>query len=53
MDKSLLHADVGPVRPVDYAWNRRRPRPEAATSATGGAAVVGNLPAREAKRVLR
>jgi hypothetical protein len=49
----LLYADVGPVRPVDYARNRRHPRPEAAATATGGEAVAGNLPAREAERVLR
>jgi hypothetical protein len=49
----LLHADVGPVRPVDYARNRRHPRPEATASATGGVAVAGNLPAEEAERVLR
>jgi hypothetical protein len=53
MGKCLLHADVGPVRPADYARNRRRPQPEAAASAVGGVAVVGNLPAGEAKRVLR
>jgi hypothetical protein len=48
----LLHADVGPVRPVDYAWNMHHPRPEAATDA-GGPTVVGNLPAGEIERVLR
>jgi hypothetical protein len=53
MGERLLHADVGPMRPADYAWNRHRPRPEAAAAATRGAAVVGNLPAGEAKRVLR
>jgi hypothetical protein len=52
-DKRLLHADVGPVRPADYAWNRRRPRLEAAASTTGGAVVAGNLPTGEAERVLR
>jgi hypothetical protein len=51
--KRLLHADVGPVRPADYARNRHRPRPEAAAAAVGGATVAGNLPAREAERVLR
>jgi hypothetical protein len=51
--KRLLHVDVGPVRPADYARNRRRPRPEAAAAAAGGAAVAGNLPAGEAERVLR
>lgn len=45
--------DVGPVRPADYAWNRRRPRPEAAAAASRGAAVAGNLPAGEAERALR
>jgi hypothetical protein len=44
---------VGPVRPADYARNMRRPLPEAATVAAGGAAVAGNLPAGEAERVLR
>jgi hypothetical protein len=49
----LLHADVGPVRPVDYEWNRRRPWPEAAVVAVEGPLVAGNLPAEEAERVLR
>jgi hypothetical protein len=53
MGERLLHADVGPVRPADYARNRRRPWPEAAAAAAGGAAVAGNLPAGEAERVLR
>jgi hypothetical protein len=48
----LLHADVGPMRPVDYARNRRSPRPED-TTATEGPAVAGNLLAGEAERVLR
>jgi hypothetical protein len=48
--KHLLHVDVGPVRPADYAQNRCRPQPEAAA---GGAAVAGNLPAGEAERVLK
>jgi hypothetical protein len=52
-DKRLLHADVGPVRPVDYARNRRHPRPKDMVSTTGGATVAGNLPAREAEMVLR
>jgi hypothetical protein len=43
---------VGTVRPTDYAWNKRRPQPEAA-AATGGPTVVGNLPVKEAERVLR
>jgi hypothetical protein len=53
MGEHLLHADLGPVRPIDYARNRRRPWPEAAVAAAGGAAVAGNLPAGEAERVLR
>jgi hypothetical protein len=48
----VLHADVGPVRPADFARNRRRPRPEAAAAARG-AAVAGNLPAGEAERALK
>jgi hypothetical protein len=53
MGERLLYADVGPVRLADYAWNRCRPWPEATTVAAGGVAVVGNLPAGEAERVLR
>jgi hypothetical protein len=53
MGEFLLYADVGPVRPADYAWNRHRPRPKAAVVAAGGAAVAGNLLAGEAERVLR
>jgi hypothetical protein len=53
MSERFLHADVGPVRPADYAWNRHRPWPEAVAATTGGAAVEGNLPAGEAERVLR
>jgi hypothetical protein len=53
MGERLLHADVGPVRPTDYARNRRRPRPEATAATAGGAAVAENLPAGEAERVLR
>ena len=49
----VLRADVGPVRPADFAWNRHRPRPEAAAAAASGAVVAGNLPAGEAERVLR
>jgi hypothetical protein len=52
MDKRLLHADVGPVRPADYAWNRHRPRPEAAAVTAGGETVVGKLPAGDANRFL-
>jgi hypothetical protein len=53
MGECLLHVDVGPMRPVDYAWNRRCPWPEAAAATAGGVAVVGNLQAGEAERVLR
>jgi hypothetical protein len=49
----FLHADVGPVQPVDYAWNKHHPWPEATATATGGAAVARNLPTGEAERVLR
>jgi hypothetical protein len=53
MGKCLLYADVGPVRPADYARNGRRPWPEARATTTGGAAIAGNLPAGEAERFLR
>ena len=49
----VLHADVGPVRPANFARNRRRPRPEAAVAAARGVAVAGNPPAGEAERALR
>jgi hypothetical protein len=49
----LLHADARPVRPANYARNRRHPQPEAAVVAIGGEKVAGNLPAEEAERVLR
>jgi hypothetical protein len=49
----LLCVDVGPVRPTDYVRNRHRPRPGAAPTAVRGPAAVGDLPAREAERVLR
>ena len=49
----VLRADVGPVRPVNFAWNRRRPWPEAAAVAARGAATAGNPPAGEAERALR
>ena len=49
----VLLADVGPVRPTDFARNRRCPQPEAAAAAVGEPTVVGNLPAGEAERVLR
>jgi hypothetical protein len=48
-----MHADVGPVRPANFARNRRRPRPAAAAAAAGGAAVAENPPAGQAERVLR
>ena len=53
MGECLLHADVGPMRPADYARNRHRPQPKSAAATAGGAAVAGNLPAGEAERVLR
>ena len=49
----VLHADVGPVRPANFARNRRRPRPEAAAAAARGVAVAGNPPAGQAERALR
>ena len=49
----VLHADVGPVRPANFAQNRRRPRPEAAAATARGVAVAGNPPAGEAERALR
>jgi hypothetical protein len=49
----VLYADVGPVRPANFAQNRRRPRPEAAAAAAKGIAVAGNPPAGEAERALR
>jgi hypothetical protein len=48
-----LCADVGPMRPADYARNRRRPRLGAAPSAAGGPIVAGYLPVGEAERILR
>jgi hypothetical protein len=48
-----MHADVGPVRPANFARNRRRPRPHAAAAAFGGVAVAGNPPAGQAERALR
>jgi hypothetical protein len=48
----VLHVDVGPVRPANFARNRRRPWPEAATAAARGATVAGNPPAGEAERAL-
>jgi hypothetical protein len=49
----VLLADVGPVRPANFARNRRRPRPEAAAAAARGVAVAGNPPPGEAERALR
>ena len=49
----VLHADVGPVRPANFARNRHRPWPEAAAVAAGGVAVAGNPPAGQAERALR
>jgi hypothetical protein len=49
----VLYVDVGPVRPANFARNRRRPRPEAAAAAARGVAVAGNPPAGEAERALR
>jgi hypothetical protein len=52
-DIRLLHADVGPVQPVNYARNRRRPRPGVTVAAVGGPTITGYLPVGEAERVLR
>jgi hypothetical protein len=49
----VLYVDVGPVRPANFARNRRRPWPEAAAAAARGVAVAGNPPAGEAERALR
>jgi hypothetical protein len=49
----VLHADVGPVRPADFARNRCRPRPEETAIVVRGVAVVGNPLAGEAERCLR
>jgi hypothetical protein len=49
----VLHADVGPVQPANFAWNRRCPWPEAAAAAARGVAVAGNPPAGEAERAFR
>jgi hypothetical protein len=53
MGEIVLRADVGPVRPADFAWNRLRPRLEATAAAARGPAVVGNPPVGEAERALR
>jgi hypothetical protein len=42
----VLLADVGPVRPANFARNRRRPRPEAAATAARGVAVAGEPSSR-------
>jgi hypothetical protein len=44
-------ADVGPVRPANFARNRRRPRPETLAAAARGA-VAGNPTLAEAERAL-
>ena len=50
----LLCASVGPVRPVDFARTRWRPRPKAGPSAVvRTTATMGGSLAREAERVLR
>jgi hypothetical protein len=49
----LLCANVGLVQPTDYARNMCHPRPGAAPAAAAGPVVEGELPAEEAKRVLR
>jgi hypothetical protein len=48
-----LCVDVGPVRPADFARNKCHPRPGATPATAGGPVVARDLPAREAKRVLR
>jgi hypothetical protein len=53
MDMCLLCADVGPVRPIDYGRNKRRPWPGATPVAAGGPPPTGDLPVGEADRVLR
>jgi hypothetical protein len=53
MDMCSLCADMGPVRPIDYARNMCHPRPGAATVIVRGPAVSGHLPVGEAERVLR
>jgi hypothetical protein len=52
-DICLICADVEPVRPLDYARNRRHPQPRAASVAAGGPTTTGELPVGEAERVLR
>jgi hypothetical protein len=53
MDIHLLHVDVGPVRPADYARNRHRHWPRAAAATAEGPTVARDLPAGEAERVLK
>jgi hypothetical protein len=48
----VLLADVGPVRPANFARNKSRPQPETAAVATRGAVAAGNPPAGEAERAL-
>ena len=52
-DICLLHANVGPVQPANYARNRRRPQLGVVVVVVGGPAVAGDLPVGEAERVLR
>jgi hypothetical protein len=52
-DMCSLCADVGPVRPADYARNMYCPCLGVAPAAIGGLAVAGDLPAGEVERVLR
>jgi hypothetical protein len=48
----VLCADVGPMRPTDFARNRHCPWPEVVATATRGATVEGNRPVGEAERAL-
>ena len=48
----VLLADVGPMLPANFAWNRHRPQPETAAAAARGAAAAGNPPVGEAERAL-
>jgi hypothetical protein len=52
-DMCLLCADVGPVQPMDYVRNKRRPQPGAAPTAAGEPIAAGELPTGEAERVMR
>jgi hypothetical protein len=51
MGERCFFADVGPVRPANFARNRRRPRPETSAAAARGAAAGNPTPA-EAERAL-